>query len=174
MCSAGIEAGTPTHELTLEMWNNVIATNLTGTFLACREAIKAFRRAKRPGSIVCISSPWSFVAPRRGAAAAYASSKGGISSFVRALAVEYASAGIRVNAVTPGATETPLMWANVTGDQIEAVRTQIEREVPVGRLASAAEPAAAILWLLSSAAGYVTGANLTCDGGALATGVLTV
>lgn len=174
VCNAGIDTGAPSHELSLEKWNEVIATNLTGAFLTCREAIRLFRRAGRAGSIVCMTSPWSFVAPRAGAAAAYASSKGGVSSLVRALAVEYAGTGIRVNAVTPGATETKLMWANVEPGAIDATRAQIKREVPMGRLAEPIEPAHAALWLISDAAGYITGANLNCDGGVLAAGVLTV
>ncbi|GAA1000302.1 hypothetical protein GCM10009555_103020 [Acrocarpospora macrocephala] len=174
ICSAGIDTGAPSHELSMETWHKVVETNLTGTFLTCRAAIRSFRESGHPGAIVCISSPWSFVAPRVGGAAAYAASKGGVSSLVRALSVEYAGAGIRVNAVTPGATETELMWANVAPEDLASTRVKINEEVPFGRLADPEEPARAALWLLGPEAGYITGANLTCDGGVLAAGVLTV
>src|ERR1019366_3146716 len=110
--SAGIERRGFAHETPYETWQNVIETNLNGTFLACQLALRSLLRSKIRGSLVLCSSPASFVAYSAGAASSYSASKGGVSALVRTLAVDYAQHGIRVNAVVPGATETPLMWAN--------------------------------------------------------------
>ena len=109
-----------------------------------------------------------------GGAGAYSATKGGISSLVRCMAVDYARHGIRVNAVVPGATETRLMWNNTDPADIDALRAQIGKEVPLGRLATPEEPARAVLWLLSAESSYVTGTQLICDGGILAKASLSV
>ena len=92
---------------------------------------------------------------------------------VTSMAIEYARHGIRVNAIIPGATDTPLMWANTDPENRAALRAQVAAEVPLGRLADAEEPARAVLWLLSDQASYVTGSHLVCDGGVLAKSALS-
>lgn len=87
---------------------------------------------------------------------------------MRSLAIEYATAGIRVNAVVPRATETELMWASVPPEQRDAMRGVVCAEIPLGRLARPDEPARAALWLISEDAEFVTGSHLVCDGGTLA------
>jgi NAD(P)-dependent dehydrogenase (short-subunit alcohol dehydrogenase family) len=170
LTSAGIDRGGRAHELDPATWDDVIAVNLRGTFLACRAALEAM--VPRAGAIVCVSSPFALVATE--AVAAYASSKGGVSALVRSLAIDYASYGIRVNAILPGPTETELMWANVPSTEIETMRAAVAREVPLSRIADPAEIARAALWLLSDAASYVTGAQLACDGGLLARAAISV
>ena len=165
---AGIDRGGPAHELAFETWRAVIAANLDGVFLTVKHAIAALVRAGLPGSIVCASSPAASVGFAAGGAEAYSASKGGISSLVRCLAVDYARRGIRVNAIVPGATETPMMWANAAEADIPRLREGICAEVPLGRLAEPEEPARAALWLFSDEASYVTGSHLVCDGGILA------
>ena len=172
--SAGIDIGGLAHELEFSDWRRVIATNLDGTLLSCKFAIKAMLNAERPGAIVCCSSPASFVAFAAGGTSAYSASKGAVSALVRSLAIDYARYGIRVNALVPGSTETPLMWANVPDEQRPAMRATLAGEIPLGRLAAPAEPARAALWLLSADAAYVTGAHLVCDGGTLAKGSVSV
>jgi len=130
--------------------------------------------AGRGGSIVLCSSPAAFAGFAAGGASAYAASKGGVSALTRTLAVDYARYGVRVNAIVPGPTETPLMWAAVPDGGRAAMRVQIEAEVPLGRLADPEEPARAALWLLSDEASYVTGSHLVCDGGVLAKASVTV
>ena len=76
--------------------------------------------------------------------------------------------------MVPGATETPLMWANVSEDERERMREQINGEVPLGRLADPTEIGQAVVWLLSDASAYVTGSDLVCDGGILAKGSISV
>jgi NAD(P)-dependent dehydrogenase (short-subunit alcohol dehydrogenase family) len=97
-----------------------------------------------------------------------------VSALVRTLALDYAPYGIRVNAVVPGATDTPMMWAGFAAAEREAARRDVEQkaknEIPLGRLARPEEPARAVLWLLSDESSYVTGSHLVCDGGILAKG----
>jgi NAD(P)-dependent dehydrogenase (short-subunit alcohol dehydrogenase family) len=171
--NAGIDIGGLEHELPYETWNRVLSTNLSGVFLACKHALRAMLGAGKGGSIVCTSSPAASVALAAGGTGAYSASKGGVSALVRCLAIDYARHGVRVNAVVPGATETPLMWANVS-DERERMREQINGEVPLGRLADPTEIGQAVVWLLSDASAYVTGSDLVCDGGILAKGSISV
>jgi NAD(P)-dependent dehydrogenase (short-subunit alcohol dehydrogenase family) len=166
VASAGIDRSAPFHELSAGDLDDLLAVNLRGTALTCREAIRRMLPAKA-GSIVCVSSPFAHVGGPSGTGA-YSASKGGVSALVRALAVEYGPRGIRVNAVLPGPTETDLMWAGVEPADVPGMRAQVATEVPLRRLADPDEPARAALWLLSDLASYVTGAELACDGGVLA------
>ena len=164
---AGIGAGGLVHELPLETWKDVLDTNLTGTFLACKHVLLHLLDHGKGGSIVCTSSPWAEVSAP-GGATAYSASKGGVSAFVRSVALDYAPHSVRVNAIVPGATETPLMWDGVPEDEIPAARARISQQLAVGRLATPAEIAEGIVWLLSERAGYVTGSHLVVDGGLMA------
>ncbi len=172
--SAGIDRGGFAHELPAELWDRILATNLSGSFFAARTALQLMLEAGTGGSIVLCSSPAAFAGFAAGAASAYTASKGGVSALVRSLAVDYARHGIRVNAVVPGPTQTPLMWANVSGAERAAVEETICAEVPLGRLADPQEPARAVIWLLSDDASYVTGSHLVCDGGVLAKASVSV
>jgi NAD(P)-dependent dehydrogenase (short-subunit alcohol dehydrogenase family) len=165
--NAGIDRGGLLHELDLDDWNAVIETNLTGTFLVCRRALRHMLEHGRGGSVVCVSSPWGVVSSP-GGVAPYSSSKGGVSSFVRQVALDYAPHGIRVNAVLPGPVDTVLMWANAPAEEVPALRALIARQVPLSRLGEPDEIAASITWLLSDRSSYVTGSNLVVDGGVLA------
>jgi NAD(P)-dependent dehydrogenase (short-subunit alcohol dehydrogenase family) len=166
--NAGIDVGGLIHEMPIEKWKHILDTNLTGIFLTCKHGLRLMLAAKIAGSIVCTSSPAAFVAMAAGSSGAYSATKGAISSLVRCMAIDYANVGIRVNAVAPGATETRLMWNNVTGGEIDAMRTQLGREIPLGRLAEAEEPARVVAWLLSDETTYMTGSHVVCDGGILA------
>lgn len=175
VASAAIDRGGPTHLVPSEDWSATLQINLTGTFQLCQSLLAAgLRNDDWHASFVCVSSPAAFVGFAAGENAAYSASKGGVSGLVRSLAVEYAARGIRVNAVVPGATETPLMWANVTETEHAAVRREVEAAIPLGRLAQPDDIAPAILWLLSDEARYVTGSHLVCDGGLLAKSAMPV
>jgi NAD(P)-dependent dehydrogenase (short-subunit alcohol dehydrogenase family) len=172
LANAGIEVNGPAHALPLSDWERVVDVNLTGAFLTARHAIARMRAAGVGGSVVCTSSPAAFLGFAGGGNAAYAASKGGISAMVRSLAIDYARDGIRVNAVVPGATDTPILLIGVP--ESEHARTReglVERardEVPLGRMAQPSEIAEAVLWLWSRRSSYVTGSHLVCDGGLMA------
>jgi NAD(P)-dependent dehydrogenase (short-subunit alcohol dehydrogenase family) len=140
----------------------VLATNVAGTILCSREAVRrmSLRHGGGGGSIVNISS----LPARTGGAGEwvhYAASKGAIDSFTIGLAREVASEGIRVNAVAPGLIETELHAANGVPDRLQ----RLAPSIPMGRPGTAIEVAQGVLWLLSAAASYTTGAILEIGGG---------
>ncbi|MFZ0137623.1 MAG: SDR family oxidoreductase [Candidatus Sulfotelmatobacter sp.] len=140
----------------------VMSVNVTGAFLCAREAVRRMstRHGGTGGAIVNISSR----AARIGSAGEwvhYAASKGAIDSFTIGLAREVATEGIRVNAVAPGLIDTPLHAANGAPDRL----TRLASTIPMQRPGTALEVAEAVLWLLSPAASYTTGAILEVGGG---------
>jgi len=167
VAAAGVLHFKMLHEASVEDLDKVLAVNLLGVALTCKYALRAFLATGTAGAITCVSSPQSIaVAP--GGNAAYAASKGGVNALVRALAIDYASSQVRVNAVLPGATETPMMWVDVPESEIEPTRKALGEEIPLGRIGQPEDAAAPALWLLSEEAAYVTGAILACEGGILA------
>jgi NAD(P)-dependent dehydrogenase (short-subunit alcohol dehydrogenase family) len=172
--NAGIDIGGLIHEMPLELWKQILDTNLTGIFLTCKHGLQQMLAAQISGSLVCTASPAGFIAMAAGGSGAYSATKGAISSLVRCMAIDYAKFGIRVNAIVPGATETGMMWSNVAAGEVETMRTQICREIPLGRLASADDPARIVAWLLSDETAYMTGSHVVCDGGILAKGSISV
>jgi NAD(P)-dependent dehydrogenase (short-subunit alcohol dehydrogenase family) len=160
------------HTETAASWDEVIRVNLRGTFLFAREALARMVEAGR-GSLVCTSSVVS-TAAIGGGTNAYTASKGAIAALVRQLAVDYGPLGIRINAVAPGATDTPLMWDTTPPDQVEPIRHIIDAAVPLGRLGSPLDVAQTVAWLLSDEAAYVTGVELLVDGGTNAKSTLPV
>ena len=172
--NAGIDIGGLIHEMPLQLWKQILDTNLTGIFLTCKHGLQQMLAAHIRGSVVCTSSPAGFIAMAAGGSGAYSATKGAISSLVRCMAIDYAKFGIRVNAIVPGATETGLMWNNVGAGEVETMRAQLCREIPLGRLANAEEPARIVAWLLSDETVYMTGSHVVCDGGILAKGSISV
>jgi NAD(P)-dependent dehydrogenase (short-subunit alcohol dehydrogenase family) len=146
-----------------EEWERVHSVNCTGTWLGMRAVLPSMI-AGGGGSIVCTSSATAVGATT--GLAAYASSKGAVISLARQAAVEYAGAGVRVNVVAPGVIDTPLV-ANAPRRFIESVR----RSTPMGRVGTPEEVAAAIRFLISDEAGFITGHVLAVDGGLLAQAV---
>jgi len=144
-----------------EMWRNVLAVNLDGTFLSLRMELDLIRRTAGRGSIVNLAS----VLGHRGWAgsAAYVASKHAVIGLTRTAALENAEQGVRVNSVSPGFIETPLL---VERHDAEA-RAAMGALHPVQRLGSPEEVAATVLWLLSDSAAFVTGADVAVEGGFL-------
>ena len=138
-------------------WDRVLATNLKGAFLCSKAALRGMIAGKW-GRIVNVVSPAAFLGKE--GAAAYAASKGGLVALTKTLAREVARYGITVNAVSPGLVETELI-AGMAPAQREAA----ESRIPLGRLATADEVAAAVMHLISPASAYVTGTTLHVDGG---------
>jgi 3-oxoacyl-[acyl-carrier protein] reductase len=138
-------------------WNRVLATNLTGAFLCSKAALRGMIAGKW-GRIVNVVSPAAFLGKE--GAAAYAASKGGLVALTKTLAREVARHGITVNAVSPGLVETELI-----AGMAPAQRAAAESRIPLGRLATVEEVAAAVVHLISPATAYVTGTTLHVDGG---------
>lgn len=155
-------ADVPVHELDIEVWNRVINVNLTGTFLTCKYGVRSIMRHGSGGSIVCVSSGAAFkaAAPTKHA---YSASKGGIYSLSRVMARDYADAGIRVNSVIPGFTDTPFVKRAMARDETKA---RILSRVPMGRPGGSEEVASMIAYLASDDASYSTGGAFFVDGGA--------
>ena len=154
---AGVSDFGPAATTEMATWDRQIRVNLTGTFLTCR----GFGRpmiARGAGAIVNVASTAGlFGVPSM---AAYSAAKHGVVGLTRALAVEWAHHGVRVNCICPGATLTPMLQG--TSDEFRAART---RRIPLGRFGDPDEQARVALFLASPAADYVTGAILTVDGG---------
>jgi NAD(P)-dependent dehydrogenase (short-subunit alcohol dehydrogenase family) len=162
---AGVGGGdAATHEYAEDRWDQIVTTNLRGTWLAMRREIEAMLGHGGGGAIVNVSSTLGV----RGSALAspYSASKHGVLGLTRTAAIEYAPAGIRVNAVCPGAIDTPMM--DETFERFPGFRESVIGFVPIGRLGLPDEVANAIAWLSSDAASFVTGESLAVEGGLLA------
>ncbi len=163
--SAGVAIRQPSVTLPLEAWDQVIAVNLTGTFLMARESARAMMPGGRGGSIINIASIMGSSGGGLYPNISYQTSKGGVVNMTRALAVEWAKDGIRVNAIAPTWVNTPF---------IDGLRAQpellhrIADMTPMGRLAEPEEIAGAAVFLASAASSMVTGHILAVDGGFLA------
>ena len=151
----------PADALDADTWRRTLDVNLTGVFLLAKHGIRALLDGGRGGAVVCTASAAGGFAIAPGLDA-YSASKSGIHGLVRVMAADYASAGIRVNAVHPGFTDTA-MNARLMADP--AARAELERRIPLGRAASADEVASVICFLASAEASYVTGALWAVDGG---------
>jgi NAD(P)-dependent dehydrogenase (short-subunit alcohol dehydrogenase family) len=159
--NAGIQRVGLTGQLSYEDWAAVIGTHLTGTFLCCSQAVPRMIGQGSGGAIVSIASTAGFVGrPGRGP---YCAAKAGIMGLTRAMSLEGAPVGIRVNAVAPGYTRTELLQQAIdNGSQRE--EWMLER-VPLNRLAEPDEIARVVRFLASDDAAYVTGQTIVVDGG---------
>lgn len=154
-------ASATTADYTIEDWNRTIALNLTGVFLCLRAEIPVM--LERGGAIVNMASGAGLVGFP--GLPAYVASKHGVVGLTRAAALEYARDGIRINAICPGSTRTPMLEGFMGGD--ENVERMMTRAVPLGRLGRPEEIAEAVVWLCSDAASFVVGHALAVDGGSV-------
>jgi len=160
--AAGIELVAGLAETTVEGWDRVLDVNARGCFLAAKAAAPWLRRSR--GSIVNVASQLALVGAR--SFAAYTASKSAVLGLTRSLALELADDGVRVNAVCPGAVDTPLLrrqFAEGAGPQ--GTMDDLVAMHPIGRLGRPEEIAAPILFLVSDAASFMTGASVVVDGG---------
>src|SRR4051812_31117355 len=158
---AGLAQG-PLLSIADDGWRADITLNLNAMFFCVREALRVMVTAGR-GSIVCTSSAAGVGAvPGTGP---YGSAKAGILALVRSAAVEYGSSGVRINAVVPGAVQTPAFLEWIGSEERLA---RYAGQIPMGRMARPEDIANAVLWLASDESSYITGIALPVDGGATA------
>lgn len=161
--NAGIMPEGRLDETTEQQWERVFAVNVRGAYLVCREALPAMRRA-RHGSIILMAS----ITGVNGfpGLAAYSATKGALISLARAMAIDYAPEGIRVNAVSPGTIDSPMLHEFVAAQpDPHRTRRAFDEVQPRGRVGTIEEVANVVLFLASDQASYVSGSNVKIDGG---------
>lgn len=168
--SAGIQRYGDVVETTPALWNEVFAVNVTGVYLAAHVALPAIRRSAA-GTVSVISSVQAVA--NQNLVAAYAASKGALIALCRAMAVDEARHGVRVNSVLPGSVDTPMLRASAaefsdgSPEGIESVLANWGSAHPLGRIARPGEIGEVVAFLASARASFITGAQLTVDGGLL-------
>jgi citronellol/citronellal dehydrogenase len=148
----------PAGQIALKGWNAVVETNLTGTFLMCREAFNRCMSQHGGAVVNMLMENWRGFPGMAHSAAARA----GVENLTRTLAVEWAASGVRINAVAPGLIQSSGLATY--GEAIRPFLEQYRRDIPAKRLGTEAEVAAAVTFLLSPAAAYISGATLKIDG----------
>lgn len=159
--NAGVVHNIPSEEVPDEEWRSVLSVNLDGVFWCCREVGRAMLE-QGSGAIVNIASMSGVISNHPQPQAAYNASKAGVIMLSKSLAGEWASRGVRVNAVSPGYIRTPLTELGMSKSEWSEVWLS---STPLGRLAEPEEIAPAVVYLASDAASYATGTNLLVDGG---------
>jgi NAD(P)-dependent dehydrogenase (short-subunit alcohol dehydrogenase family) len=160
-CGAGVQRVRPTLETTDDDWDFVVDINLGGTFRCCR-AFGAAMVEQRRGAIVNVAS-LTGLEFGGGGRVPYGASKGGVMGLTRALAIEWAPYGVRVNAVAPGIVATPMVWGQASSGSLDL--DDLAARVPVGRIATPDDIAGVTLMLVSPAGQYIIGQTLVVDGG---------
>jgi len=163
---AGIfKPGIPFDEMSAEVWRKHIDINLTGSFLGCKHAMRSMKTSGG-GSIVNISSGLAHIMLSDGAA--YCVSKAAVLTLTQVAAKAGGKHKVRVNAVLPGAIETPMLWGNLReGQDPKVLLDMLVKQHPIGRIGQPLDVALAISFLCDPASSFITGAMLAVDGGQL-------
>jgi NAD(P)-dependent dehydrogenase (short-subunit alcohol dehydrogenase family) len=157
---AGVADAAPAEEMELAQWQRVLNINVTGVFLSCQAEARVMLSHGR-GAIVNIASMSGTIVNRGLLQAHYNASKAAVAHLTKSLAMEWAGRGIRVNAISPGYTATPMNRRPEVAEQVK----QFEADTPLGRMASVDELVGPAIFLLSDAASFCTGVDLLVDGG---------
>jgi len=160
--NAGISGLRPVSAMTLAEWSAMLDTHVTGAFHLCQVTLRHMVRQKR-GAVVLTSSDFAVVGMRNNAH--YTAAKTALYSFTKALALELAPHGIRVNAIGPGPIDTPLLRSGRTAAEWDERLAFLQTRIPMGRLGTPDEVAAVVEFLLSDRAAYVTGQLVQPNGG---------
>jgi len=158
--NSGIQAASPTDQLDMADFDRILAVNLRGAFMCAREALRHFL-SRGTGGAILINSSVHEIIPKP-TYVSYSISKGGIENLTKTLALEYASRGIRVNAVGPGAIVTPINEAWINDPK---KRGEVESHIPMGRAGTPEEIASVFAFLASDDASYITGQTIFACGG---------
>lgn len=157
--NAGIQNASPSHELDIADFDQVMQVNLRGAYICAKEAIAQFIKQSSNGTVINVSSVHEIIP--RPTYVSYSMSKGAMENMTKTLALEYAPRNIRVNAIAPGATATPInSWT-----ENPEKKKEVESHIPMGRVGTSEEMAIATAFLASEAAAYITGQTLFIDGG---------
>ena len=160
--AAGVIVRASGKDTTDEQWAKIMGVNVSGTFFMCRAALRVMK-ASGGGAIVNFGSIWGDLGSA--GVAAYCASKGAVHNLTRALAMDHAADGIRVNAVCPGEVNTPMLQSERAEAVTDQLLTAIAATVPMGRLADPDEIARVVCFLASDDASYMTGALVSVDAG---------
>jgi NAD(P)-dependent dehydrogenase (short-subunit alcohol dehydrogenase family) len=165
VAAAGIERDGPLESLDPELWDLVIDTCLKGTLAYCAAVIPTMREQGSGGIVTFGSVLGRASLPGCGV---YAAAKAGLEALSRSLAIDLAPAGIRVNCMVPGTTDTPLVWQNLREDEVAEAKRAAAGDIPLGFVADPADIANVVAFLLSAEARFITGQSIVADGGTLA------
>jgi NAD(P)-dependent dehydrogenase (short-subunit alcohol dehydrogenase family) len=160
--AAGVIVRATGENTTDEQWTRLMGVNVSGTFYMCRAALRVMKTQGR-GAIVNFGSIWGDLGSS--GVAAYCASKGAVHNLTRALAMDHAGDGIRVNAVCPGEVNTPMLQSERSESDTDQLLAAIAATVPMGRLAEPDEIAKVVCFLASDDASYMTGAMVSVDAG---------